>query len=353
MKIINKAAKSLFFCVLCGPLFAAASDANVLNSQPKTDEVVTNKLEDIRIWFDALPTGDPVITITDADNNKTAVRGVHTMGQQDLMGFVPENLQNGSYKINWVVGGQTGAIPFTLKLPNEEIADKWEPPLDIGIVIYDGTEPLDLFGPLEMWMNMGPDNVRVHLIAEEKRPIVLTTTSYPKRLAPRVEAQYSFQDAPDLDVLMVPGGIGTLVEVDNPEMIKFLQQAVPKVAVATSVCTGSALYAKAGLLEGVQATGNKVFFDYLVSQGPADWQLEARWVESGRFFTSSGVSAGIDMSLAVIARFFGTDAARLVAQSTEYEWNEDAEHDPFVDYANTATPRVKGLREAFVNQKSE
>ena len=244
----------------------------------------------------------------------------------------------------------TGETPSTFDLPNDAIADKWEPPLDIGVVIYDGTEPLDLFGPLEMWMNMGPDNVRVHLIAEEKRPIVLTTTSYPKHMAPRVEAQYSFQDAPDLDVLMVPGGIGTLVEVDNPKMIKFLQQTVPNVAVATSVCTGSALYAKAGLLDGIQATGNKVFFDYLVSQGPADWQLEARWVESGRFFTSSGVSAGIDMSLAVIARFFGTDVARLVAQSTEYEWNEDAKRDPFVDYANTATPHVKRLREGFLNQ---
>ena len=190
----------------------------------------------------------------------------------------------------------------------------------------------------------------MHLIAEEKRPIILTTTSYPKHLAPRVEAQYDFDTAPDLDVLMVPGGIGTLVEVDNPAMIDFLKRVVPEVAVATSVCTGSALYAKAGLLKDVAATGNKVFFDYLVSQGPADWQLEARWVESGRFLTSSGVSAGIDMSLAVIARFFGIDVARMVAQSTEYEWNEDPSRDPFVEHANTATPFVDQLRERFISQ---
>ncbi len=204
----------------------------------------------------------------------------------------------------------------------------WEPPLDIGVVLYDGAEPLDVFGPIEMWMNAGPDNVRVHLIAEEKRPIVLTTTSYPKHLAPKVEAQYDFETVPELDVLMVPGGIGTLVEVDNPRMIAFLKEQAGKVAVATSVCTGSALYAKAGLLENVKATGNKVFFDYLVSQGPADWQQEARWVESGRFF--------------------GTDLARLIARSTEYEWNEDSERDPFVQYLNRAVPSVDRLRADFI-----
>ena len=201
-------------------------------------------------------------------------------------------------------------------------------------------------------MNAGPDNIRVHLIAEERRRIVLTTTSYPKALAPRVTAQYSFADTPELDVLMVPGGIGTLVEVDNPAMINFLREQVAKVAVATSVCTGSALYAKAGLLDGVKATGNKVFFDYIVSQGAADWQLEARWVESGRFFTSSGVSAGIDMSLAVIARFFGVDAARMIAIGAEYEWNEDADRDPFAKYANTATPYVDMLRERFLAEQA-
>jgi len=215
------------------------------------------------------------------------------------------------------------------------------------VVLYDGAEPLDVFGPIEMWMNAGPDNVRVHLIAQEKRSIILTTTSYPKHLAPKLEAQYSFADAPDLDVLMVPGGIGTLIEVDNPKMIGFLKDQVARVAVATSVCTGSALYAKAGLLKDEKATGNKVFFDYLVSQGPADWQQEARWVESGRFLTSSGVSAGIDMSLAVLARFFGLDVARNIARSTEYEWNEDSERDPFVEYVNRAVPFVDQLRNSF------
>lgn len=322
----------------------------VLKSQPAAGAELSEALQGVRVWFDELPGGEGTLELRDANDEVIKVVAVHTMGEQDLMGMVVDPLSNGTYRLVWSTAGGRGEIPFEVKLPAEVVVDAWQRPLDIGVVLYDGTEPLDLFGPLEMWMNLGPENVRVHLIAEEKRPIILTTTSYPKHLAPRVEAQYDFDTAPDLDVLMVPGGIGTLVEVDNPAMIDFLKRVVPEVAVATSVCTGSALYAKAGLLKDVAATGNKVFFDYLVSQGPADWQLEARWVESGRFLTSSGVSAGIDMSLAVIARFFGIDVARMVAQSTEYEWNEDPSRDPFVEHANTATPFVDQLRERFISQ---
>ncbi|MEM7099145.1 MAG: DJ-1/PfpI family protein [Pseudomonadota bacterium] len=342
---VDRVSLATLFFLLTSAVWAATPE--VLKSQPGAGEVLTEKLYDVRIWFDELPEGAPSIVVVDDAGNETQVRAVHSMGEQDLMGLVDGHLASGQYRLKWQAGDQQGEVPFSVALPDDFVEDKWAPPLDIGIVLYDGTEPLDLFGPLEMWMNMGVENIRVHLIAEEKRPIVLTTTSYPKHLAPKVEAQYSFEDAPDLDVLMVPGGIGTLVEVDNPAMIEFLKKTVPNVAVATSVCTGSALYAKAELLAGVKATGNKVFFDYLVSQGEADWQLEARWVESGRFLTSSGVSAGIDMSLAVIARFFGLEVARMVAASTEYEWNENADRDPFVKYANTATPFVEQLKSRF------
>ncbi|MEM8767126.1 MAG: DJ-1/PfpI family protein [Pseudomonadota bacterium] len=337
---------ALFYTLTVAPA-SAADTLTVIESNPEAGATLDKSPRGMRIWFDALPAGETQVSIKQGDTVVAEVAGVHSMGENDLMGMLQTDLPDGDYELSWMAAGSTGSIPFSIKRPDGHIDDKWAPPLDIGIVLYDGAEPIDVFGPLEMWMNAGPDNIRVHLIAEEKRPIVLTTTSYPKAFAPRLNAQYSFEDAPELDVLMVPGGIGTLVEVDNPAMINFLKDQVGKVAVATSVCTGSALYAKAGLLDGVKATGNKVFFDYIVSQGPADWQLEARWVESGRFLTSSGVTAGMDMSLAVIARFFGIDVARMIAASTEYEWNEDADRDPFAKYANTAVPYVDQLRERW------
>ncbi len=323
---------------------------SLINSYPEPGSVLTKPLKSVRLRFDRAPSAQPVRLSVDGEHASFELTGVHAMGETDLMAMVLKPVPDGAYKLRWRVGAQQGEIPFRVQRPDGFVDDDWTPPLDIGVVLYDGAEPLDVFGPLEMWMNAGPDNIRVHLIAEEKRPVVLTTTSYPKASAPLILAQYAFEDTPELDVLMVPGGVGTLVEVDNPNMIAFLKRQVPEVAVATSVCTGSALLAKAGLLEGVKATGNKVFFDYIVSQGKADWQLQARWVESGRFFTSSGVSAGIDMSLAVVARFFGMEAARMIAAATEYEWNEDPSRDPFVRYANTGSAYTEALRERFMSE---
>ncbi len=342
MKIVNHI---LALCVVVSAPLAIAVE--VIESYPASGDTLKRPLRSIHIMFDELPEDTQnAVKITGAKQTYD-VAGLHTMGNDDLMALVPNALPDGNYSLTWRVGDNEGAVPFAVKRPPGTVDDTWEPPLDIGIVLYDGAEPLDVFGPLEMWMNLGPNNARVHLIAETKRPIALTTTSYPKALAPRLEAQYSFDDAPELDVLMVPGGVGTLVEVDNPRMIAYLKKASQNVAVATSVCTGSALYAKAGVLKDVRATGNKAFFDYITQQGPADWQAEARWVESGRFVTSSGVSAGIDMSLAVIERFFGRPAARMVAASTEYEWQEDATRDPFIDQMNSAVPWVEFIRKNF------
>ena len=98
----------------------------------------------------------------------------------------------------------------------------------------------------------------------------------------------------------------------------------------TSVCTGSALLASAGLLENMKATTNKEAFAWTTSYGDkVNWQREARWVEDGKFFTSSGVSAGMDMSLALIARLLGQETAEKGANWAEYEWHKDANRDPF------------------------
>jgi transcriptional regulator GlxA family with amidase domain len=101
-----------------------------------------------------------------------------------------------------------------------------------------------------------------------------------------------------------------------------------------SVCSGSALLAKAGLLDGRRATSNKVYFQFAVSNGPkVNWVKEARWVDDGNRVTSSGVSAGIDMALHVVERLYGTKTAEGIANSTEYQWHRDADSDPFAKFA--------------------
>ncbi|MEM1401709.1 MAG: DJ-1/PfpI family protein [Pseudomonadota bacterium] len=332
-------------------LAPSAFSIELINSWPEEGAVLRAPLKSLHLWFDRAPetsTADIQILGSQA---RPVVRGLHAMGSNDLMGLVDGAMPDGDYKLSWSIGDSEGAVRFSVARGDDYVDDQWELPLDIGIVLYDGAEPLDVFGPLEMWMNAGPNNIRVHLISQEAGPVTLTTTSYPLDIAPTIQAQHSFDAYPDLDVIMVPGGIGTLTEAENPAMLGFLRKVVKEVAVTTSVCTGSGLLASAGLLEGVEATGNKAFFDYLVSLGDAEWRDEARWIESGRFFTSSGVSAGMDMSLAVIARFFGQDIARMIADSTEYVWNEDPALDPFLGNLNTAVPYVDWMRENFEQQQ--
>ena len=135
--------------------------------------------------------------------------------------------------------------------------------------------------------------------------------------------------------LLLPGGIGTLPQLQNQALLDFLRKRAPRAQVTMSVCSGSALLAKAGLLDGHRATSNKQFFSLATGQSDAvEWVAEARWVDAGQFVTSSGVSAGMDMALAVIERLFGTERAEQIAVLTEYEWHRDPTWDPFTKHLN-------------------
>jgi transcriptional regulator GlxA family with amidase domain len=195
-------------------------------------------------------------------------------------------------------------------------------PRRLGAVLYPGFELLDCFGPLEMFGNM-TGSVEVAMVAEKKGAVSSAQ-------GPAAVADYGFADCPPLDLLLIPGGIGTRAEIDNPVMLDWLTQRVPRAQVTMTVCTGSALLAQTGLLDGCRATSNKMVFQWVETQWPrVQWVRQARWVEDGSLVTSSGVSAGIDMALAVIARLDGTQLSETLAVATEYDWHRDATWDPF------------------------
>jgi len=194
--------------------------------------------------------------------------------------------------------------------------------LSVAVVLFDDFELLDVFGPLEMF-GLLPEQFEIFLIAESGD--IVTSGQGPKSLV-----DYHFENCPAFDILLIPGGRGTRREVDNPVLLTWLQSQAQSAHYVTSVCTGSALLARAGLLDGRRATTNKAAFAWVASQGErVDWQKQARWVEDDHFFTSSGVSAGIDMSLALIARISGQETAEQVALWAEYEWHRDPTWDPF------------------------
>lgn len=194
----------------------------------------------------------------------------------------------------------------------------------IAALIFPGFELLDLFGPMEMFGLMH-DEYDLHLVSESTGAIQSNQriSAYAGRM---------LSECSRYDFLFVPGGAGTRREVNNQRLLDWISEVSGKAELTISVCTGSALLAKAGLLDGRRATTNKAAFNWVAEQGPkVNWQRRARWVEDGPFFTSSGVSAGMDMTLGVIAAMHGRDVALKVAEICEYSWQEDSTWDPFAE----------------------
>ena len=206
--------------------------------------------------------------------------------------------------------------------------------LRVGILLYPGFEMLDVYGPLQMWAYI-PD-FEVSLIAENAGAV-----NSAQQFA--TVANYGFADAPALDILMVPGGMGTFAQLNNPKLLEFIQKADKTTQLTSSVCTGSAILAKAGVLSGQKATTNKRFF-FLSEQQASDvqWVESARWVQSGKYFTSSGVTAGTDMALGLIAHLYGHEKAAELASSLEYQWQSDSRKDPFAKFIQRQQLQANG-----------
>ncbi len=206
--------------------------------------------------------------------------------------------------------------------------------LAVGAVMYPGFEMLDMFGPLEMLSILGEERVEIRMLAETDEPVP-TAMGAALTSGPRVNVDATFANAGPIDILLVPGGFGTMPQLGNPAMIEFIQASAENARYVASVCTGSLLLARAGLLDGRRATTNKQFFALSAQESTAiEWVERARWVEDGKFFTSSGVSAGMDMTLALIRELFGVETSEMVAIGTEYTWHRDRDEDPFAAHLN-------------------
>jgi len=200
-------------------------------------------------------------------------------------------------------------------------------PKTLGAILYPDFELLDLYGPLEMFGSL-EGACRIVTVSDEVGAVASTQ-------GPKTVAEYSYADCPPLDLILLPGGWGTLAELENENLLSFLRERSESAEYTMSVCSGSAILARAGLLDGRRATSNKQLFKLATMQSDkVDWVEQARWVEDGTFVTASGVSAGTDMALGVIANLYGEDKAQSVADFTEYQWHKDADSDPFVQYLN-------------------
>jgi transcriptional regulator GlxA family with amidase domain len=191
------------------------------------------------------------------------------------------------------------------------------PPRWIGIVLFDGVEELDAVGPWEVlahWTQIYPDDGwNVCMLSDDGQPVRAA-----KGLS--LGGGLSFAEAPDLDVLIHPGGSGTRPLMRDPQYLDWLRAQRQSTELLVSVCTGALAYAAAGLLANRPATTYWDSLDELRALDPSvEIRDDVRWVDDGDIITAAGVSAGIDVALHLVSRLAGRDRARQVKRGIEYD----------------------------------
>ncbi|KAG7081582.1 DJ-1/PfpI family protein [Colletotrichum scovillei] len=221
---------------------------------------------------------------------------------------------------------------FPMAQDGERAADG--KPVNFGLVLFPAFQSLDVFGPLDA-LNMlsGSYKMNLYIIADTLDPVPtrVKDASHISNFCESVVPTHTFQTAPSLDVLIVPGGQGTR----NPGIstaIDFVKERFDSLQYLLTVCTGAGVAARAGVLDGRRATTNKLSWDQTIALRPqVKWIHKARWVQDGNVWTSSGISAGIDLAFAWIGAVYGKDVAKNIANRMEYTPVEDPSWDPFAD----------------------
>ena len=192
--------------------------------------------------------------------------------------------------------------------------------MNVNILLFEDFETLDAFGPVEILGKIDDYKLKYYSFNGG----VIVSAQGTSILTEKIES------ASKEGILVIPGGKGTRTLVNDKSFIQVLKDTAEVSTYCLSVCTGSALIAMTGLLNNKKATSNKKAFDWVTSINPdVNWIKNARWVVDGKYYTSSGVSAGIDMALGFIKDRFSEQKAIDIATHIEYIWNKNSSDDFF------------------------
>jgi transcriptional regulator GlxA family with amidase domain len=192
--------------------------------------------------------------------------------------------------------------------------------MNVNIILFHDFETLDAFGPIEILGKINDYELNYYSLEGG----IIVSAQGTSIITEKVENILKG------GILVIPGGKGTRTLVNDKQFIQALKEKAELSSYCLSVCTGSALLAKTGLLNNRKATSNKIAFDWVESvNSEVNWIRKARWVIDGKYYTSSGVSAGIDMTLGYVKDLFGEQKALDIANHIEYTWNDYSSNDLF------------------------
>ncbi|MCJ1383459.1 hypothetical protein MMC17_006573 [Xylographa soralifera] len=223
-------------------------------------------------------------------------------------------------------------------------------PLSIGVLLYPHFQALDVFGPIDALNILSEDHpLTLSLIAPTLDPMCTSSGTFTQLILPT----HTFATAPPLDVLLVPGGPGAR-SPDMQPAVDFIASVYPSLKYLISICTGAPLVARTGLVDGMRATTNKRAWEWVIGQRPqVKWVAHARWVVDGKWWSSSGVSAGIDVAFAWMGDVWGQEVAKDVSVKMEYTRWTDSTRDPFADVYGLGRESREELTEAGMHGDGE
>ena len=194
--------------------------------------------------------------------------------------------------------------------------------MNVAVLLFEDFETLDVFGPVEIF-GRRKDHYQVSFYSVSGG--LIKNSHGISILTENIENIKN-----GVDIFLIPGGYGTRKEVNKILLIDKIREISLLSKFVLTVCTGSALLAKTGLLDGKKATSNKIAFDWVKTQGEnVNWIRKARWTKEEKFYTSAGVSAGMDMTLGFLSELHGIEFARKLAFEIEYNWIEKMDDDNF------------------------
>ncbi len=221
----------------------------------------------------------------------------------------------------------------------QAVPDQAKKPPTVAILLFDGVQIIDYSGP---WEVFGQAGFKVHTVAEKPEPV---TTAFGQK----VIADYTFDNSPKVDILLLPGGGGTRKAADNPRLIKWIQDNAKDATHVMSVCTGAFLLAKAGLLDGLTATTFHDAIGRLTEAAPRTKVVyDQRYVDNGKVITTAGLSSGIDGALHLVAKILGRGQAQSEAFGLEYTWEPDSKH-ARAAFADRYLPDFQGFEATLVS----
>ena len=215
----------------------------------------------------------------------------------------------------------------------------------VAVVFFPEFAPLDAYGPIQAFnlsfepTESDPSSPNMKAPLYQVVSVGVEETAYgcgPAGTGPATQTAYTFETLPEVDILLIPGGAGTRSGVDNQGLLDGILKIATCTPVVATVCTGAALLAKTGFLDGKSATTNKTAWEWVIAQGPhVDWSCPPRWVDCvdadslTGWITSGGVSAGTDMALGLIKKLNGPQVVENTQRLMEYSWTDNPEDDPF------------------------